>query len=91
MSAYDIVKTLPANELSVMIEQHGWKKTYSAKGRVETDVAPLAPVGTTGQLIVRDMTTGEELTVKYRWVSSKPPLLLARLVKFIVGLFNKPK
>ena len=88
---YIIVTTLPGNDLDVMIEQRGWKKTYSAKGRVQTDVVPLAPIGTQGQLIAKDTTTGEELTVKFYWGPLKGPSLFARLVKLVKSLFVSSK
>ncbi|HTO58024.1 MAG TPA: hypothetical protein VMJ74_09515 [Pseudomonadales bacterium] len=88
---YIIVTTLPGNDLDVMIEQRSWKKTYSAKGRVQTDVVPLAPIGTQGQLIAKDTTTGEELTVKFHWGPLKGPSLFARLVKLVKSLFVSSK
>ena len=88
---YIVVNTLAGNDLNVMIEQRSWKKTYSAKGRVQTDVTPIAPIGTQGQLIAKDTTTGEELTVKFHWGPIKGPSLFARLMKFVKSLFVTTK
>ena len=85
---YIIVKTLPENDLQVAIEQRSWKKSYAAKGRVQTDVTPIAPIGTTGKLVAKDTTTGEELTVNFHWGPISGPSLLARLLKFVKGLFT---
>lgn len=85
---YIVVGTLPNNDLQVSIEQRSWKKTYAAKGRVQTDVVPIAPVGTTGKLTARDATTGEELSVNFVWHPMSGPSLLARLIKLVKGLFT---
>jgi hypothetical protein len=85
---YIIVSTLPTNDLQVSIEQRSWKKTYAAKGRVQTDIVPIAPVGTAGKLMARDATTGEELSVNFTWYSMSGPSLLARLIKLVKGLFT---
>jgi hypothetical protein len=87
---YIVVNTLGSNDLNVLIEQRSWKKTYSAKGRVQTDVVPIAPIGTQGQLIAKDTTTGEELTVKFHWGPLKGPSLFARLMKLVKSLFTSP-
>jgi hypothetical protein len=88
---YIVVNTLGSNDLNVMIEQRSWKKTYSAKGRVQTDVVPIAPIGTQGQLIAKDTTTGEELTVKFHWGPLQGPSLFSRLMKFVKSLFVNTK
>jgi hypothetical protein len=92
-TAYIVVKTLADHDLQVAIEQPGWKKTYAAKGRVQTDVVPAAPVGTRGRLVATDVTTGEELTLNFHWVSfsRRGPSLFARLVKLVKRLFTNAK
>ena len=85
---YIIVNTLPGNDLAVSIQQRSWKKSYVGKGRVQTDVTPIAPIGTQGHLIAKDTTTGEELTVKFHWGSISGPSLFARLVKLVKRLFQ---
>jgi hypothetical protein len=85
---YIIVGTLPSNDLQVSIEQRSWKKTYAAKGRVQTDIVPIAPIGTTGKLTARDATTGEEVTINFSWGPISGPSLLARLIKLVKGLFT---
>lgn len=88
---YIIVTTRPEHELQVMIEQRSWKKNYTARGRVQTDVTPIAPVGTTGKLIAKDLATGEELTVSFVWHWLVGPSLFARLVKLVKRLFTNQK
>jgi hypothetical protein len=88
---YIIVNTLPSNDLAVSIEQRSWKKNYVAKGRVQTDVTPIAPIGTQGKLVAKDTTTGEELTINFSWGPIAGPSLLARLIKLVKGLFTSGK
>jgi hypothetical protein len=88
---YIIVTTLPEHDLQVSIEQRSWKKSYAAKGRVQTDVVPIAPIGTTGKLVAKDATTGEELTVNFHWYAMGGTSLFALIVKLVKRLFTNQK
>jgi len=89
---YIIVTTLPDHDLSVSIEQKSWRKNYAAKGRVQTDVVPIAPIGTTGKLVAKDTTTGEELTVNFHWgPMGGGSSLFGLIVKLIKKLFTNQK
>jgi hypothetical protein len=88
---YIIVTTRPEHALAVTIEQASWKKSYQAKGRVQTDVTPVVPVGTRGQLYARDLDTGEELTVKFVWGWITGPSLFSMLWKLVKRLFTNAK
>jgi hypothetical protein len=88
---YIIVNTLPSNDLAVSIEQRSWKKSYAAKGRIQTDVTPIAPIGTQGKLVAKDTTTGEELTINFSWGPIAGPSLFARLIKLVKSLFTSSK
>lgn len=88
---YIIVTTLPDHDLQVSMEQRSWKKSYAAKGRVQTDVVPIAPIGTTGKLVAKDATTGEELTVNFHWHSMGGTSLFGLIVKLLKRLFTNQK
>jgi len=88
---YIIVTTLPDHDLQVSIEQKSWKKSYAAKGRVQTDVVPIAPIGTTGKLVAKDATTGEELTVNFHWYAMGGTSLFGLIVKLLKRLFTNQK
>ena len=88
---YIIVTTLPDHDLEVSIEQRSWKKSYAAKGRVQTDVVPIAPIGTTGKLVAKDATTGEELTVDFHWHAMGGTSLFGLIVKLLKRLFTNQK
>ena len=67
ISARFNVKTLAGNGLEVTLEQSQYKKTFAGQGTVATTVIPVAPIGTTGKLIVRDVTTGEIAEQPWKW------------------------
>src|SRR5262245_34720824 len=55
VSARFICKTLSGNTLEVTMEQNFYKNAYSGQGAVATTFVPVAPIGTKGKLIVRDI------------------------------------
>ena len=61
------VRTLAANDLEVTLEQLSYKRTQGGKGAVTTQVVPVAPIGTKGRMIVRDVTTGEVVEQPWTW------------------------
>ena len=67
--SYEVVTTLPENQLQVEYRQLNWVKTYQGTGRVQTDVCPIAPLGTVLVCTARDLTTGEEMVREYKWHS----------------------
>ena len=60
------VATLPGHSLEVEMIQLAYSKTYAGTGAVKTGVTPVAPIGTPGKMVARDLTTGE--TVEQPWV-----------------------
>jgi hypothetical protein len=61
------VTTRPTHELEVVMEQRAYRKTYKGAGSVRTDLTPVAPIGTKGSLLARDLTTGETLEHPWTW------------------------
>ena len=61
------VATLPGNGLEVVMEQRSYRRTYSGAGWLKTGLTPVAPLGTTGRLVVTDTTTGETREQPWTW------------------------
>jgi hypothetical protein len=61
------VKTVAGNELEVTLEQLSYKRIQGGKGAVTTQVVPVAPIGTRGKMIARDVTTGEVVEQPWLW------------------------
>ncbi|MEP6971698.1 MAG: hypothetical protein ABJA49_14725 [Betaproteobacteria bacterium] len=61
------VATLPGHGLVVTLEQLAYCKKYDGTGTVKTGLTPVAPIGTTGRMIARDLVTGETLEVPWTW------------------------
>jgi len=51
------------------MQQAAYSKTLSGTGVVHTPITPIAPIGTKGKLIIRDVATGETLERPWTWVS----------------------
>jgi hypothetical protein len=64
-----IVKTAPGNALEIVIQQASYRKTYSGTGSISTQVVPVVPIGTKGNITILDMTTGETLEQSWKWIS----------------------
>lgn len=62
-----VVTTAAGNGLEVNLEQMSYRKTYQGTSAVNTDIMPVAPVGTPGKLTARDLTTGELLEQPWKW------------------------
>ena len=60
------VMTARGNALEVSLEQKSYRKSYQGTSSVQTDITPVAPVGTKGRVTVRDLTTGE--TAEQPWI-----------------------
>ena len=61
------VTTATGNTLEVSMEQKSYRKSYQGTSSVQTDITPVAPIGTKGKLIVRDLTTGETVEQPWMW------------------------
>lgn len=61
------VKTLAGHGLEVVVEQLAYKRDYVGTGAVSTQVIPVAPTGTMGNIVVRDTTTGERAETPWKW------------------------
>jgi hypothetical protein len=81
------VGTLPENELEVTMEQLAYRKVYSGRGGLTTQVIPVVPVGTPGRVIARDITTGEVVEQPWKWHYIGP---FSRFWESIKNLLFKP-
>ena len=61
------VTTAAGNALEVSMEQKSYRKSYQGTSSVQTDITPVAPIGTKGKLTVRDLTTGETVEQPWMW------------------------
>lgn len=84
--SYEVVTTLPDNQLQVEYRQLNWVKTYTGVGQVQTDVCPIAPIGTELICTAKDLTTGEEVVRTYKW-HSLGSALMSWLWKWLKRLF----
>lgn len=81
------VATLAGNALEVTLEQLSYRKTHTGTGSLQTGLTPLAPIGTRGRLIARDLTSGETVEQPWIWhLHGGPRRSLWEVVK---GLFWK--
>lgn len=62
-----VVTTAPGNALEVSMEQQSYRKSYQGASSLQTDITPVAPIGTQGKLTVRDLTTGETVEQPWTW------------------------
>lgn len=63
------VTTAAGNALEVSMEQKSYRKSYQGTTSVQTDITPVAPIGTKGLLTVHDLITGETLEQPWTWRS----------------------
>ena len=61
------VTTRETHGLEVVLEQRSYRKVYTGTGSVRTDLTPIAPIGTKGRIIARDLTSGETLEQPWTW------------------------
>lgn len=61
------VTTAAGNGLEVSMEQQSYRKSYHGTSSLQTDITPVAPIGTKGKLTVRDLTTGETVEQPWTW------------------------
>jgi hypothetical protein len=61
------VATLASNGLEVTMEQLSYRKVHTGVGALKTGLAPIAPIGTKGRVIVRDTATGETVEQPWTW------------------------
>jgi hypothetical protein len=62
------LETSAGNGLEATIEQDVYRRTYGGTGTLETQVLPVAPIGTKGKIVARDTTTGEVLERPFTWI-----------------------
>ena len=67
LSCRFIVKTIAGNALDVVMEQQTYRRTHEGTAIVTTSVVPVAPHGTLGRVIARDVATGEAVIQPWRW------------------------
>ena len=63
------VTTRETHGLEVVLEQRSYRKVYTGTGSLRTDLTPVAPIGTKGRIIARDLTTGETVEQPWTWQS----------------------
>lgn len=61
------ITTAAGNALEVSMEQKSYRKSYQGTSSLQTDITPVAPIGTQGKLTVRDLTTGETVEQPWTW------------------------
>lgn len=66
-SAWFAVATLAGNGLEVTIEQLQYRRVYGGTSLLQTQPIPVAPIGTTFKLTIRDTTSGETLEQSGYW------------------------
>ena len=81
------ITTRPEHQLDVTIEQRSYRKSFSGTGTLKTGLTPIAPIGTKGRVIARDITTGE--TVEQPWTWTPRGGGIAGLWQFIKRLLWK--
>jgi len=64
-----VVTTAAGNTVEAVLEQKSYKKSYRGGATLQTDVVPVAPIGTSGSLLATDTTTGETLEQPWTWHS----------------------
>jgi len=61
------VTTRPEHQLEVTLEQRSYRKNHSGTGTLKTGLTPIAPIGTKGRVVARDVTTGETVEQPWTW------------------------
>lgn len=61
------ITTAAGNALEVSMEQKSYHKSYQGTSSLQTDITPVAPLGTKGNLTVHDLTTGETVEQPWTW------------------------
>jgi hypothetical protein len=67
-----VISTAADHTLEALVEQQSYRRPYQGTTTLQTELVPLAPMGTRGKLTVRDTTTGEVLVQRWRWVTWGP-------------------
>ena len=74
-----VVTTATGNALELGIEQGHYTRSYSGKTTINSDVMPIAPIGTRFMIVARDLTTGELVEQAGVWRNMRTSLLSALL------------
>jgi hypothetical protein len=61
------VRTASGNPLEVVLEQLAYRRSHEGTGAVQTSITPVAPIGTPGRVIARDIATGEIVIQPWKW------------------------
>jgi hypothetical protein len=85
ISARFNITTQPGNELEVTMLQLEYRKVFNGQGTVSTTMVPVAPIGTPGKMIVRDVTSGEIVEQPWKWRSLGRNLSLWGWIKELLG------
>lgn len=77
------ITTTANNSIEAVMEQKAYRRAYQGTSSLQTDIVPVAPVGTKGKLTVRDLTTGETFEQPWTWhiVGSEAALWFWQLIK----------
>jgi hypothetical protein len=88
---YFIVTTAAGNPLEVQVEQLVYHKSYAGTEKVQTNVIPIAPIGTKVKVSVRDTATGETLEQIGTWRLIGGGSLFGWLFSMLKRLFTNTK
>lgn len=88
-TAWFDIATAEGHGIEAEIQQLSYRKKMSGTTHLKTELLPRAPVGTKGQLVVKDTTTGETAVWRWVWVSLGGAGFWAALWKLIKGMFVK--
>lgn len=61
------VASLDSHGLEVVMEQLSYRKAQVGTGALKTGLTPIAPIGTKGRILVKDVATGETLEQPWTW------------------------
>ena len=61
------ITTAAGNSVEAVMEQKTYRRTHQGTSSLQTEIVPLAPMGTTGKLTVRDLASGETLEQPWIW------------------------
>jgi hypothetical protein len=62
-----VVTTRDGHPLEVVVEQKSYRKVYTGVGALKTGLTPIAPIGTKGRIVAKDMTSGETVEQPWTW------------------------
>lgn len=83
------IRTDPEHALQATLKQNAWEQQLEGTGTLETGVVPVAGIGVTGLLTVRDAVTGETAEQGWYWYRIGLGSLLGALWRLIKRMFTR--